>query len=162
MVYLKIERLCTGLLNHTDILPCPLVGFSQRVGPPVCPVHLTSVQRHSKGMWQVFMSSDNFYHVCSIIEGRINSIWPRETSVHQWFIKVTDRVQWYTYASQTNDRIIKSMELYLIFSKARRQQQQQQQKSQNNDLNTWCSYIRILNNTVKKLEKVNESTEKCF
>lgn len=27
VVYLKVKWLCTGFLNHTDILSCPLIGF---------------------------------------------------------------------------------------------------------------------------------------
>lgn len=85
MVDLKVERLCVGSLNHSDVASCPLVCLGQRVGPPVRPVNLSTVHSDGEGMRQILMSPQNLDQPRTIILCRINGIRPAYSTLFCFF-----------------------------------------------------------------------------
>ncbi len=69
VVDLKVERLCVGSLNHSDVASCPLVCLGQCVGPPVRPVNLSAVHSDGEGMRQILVSPQNLNQPRTIILG---------------------------------------------------------------------------------------------
>lgn len=67
MVYLQIEGLGAGFLDHSYIGPCPFVGFCQSVGPPVSPINTPTKERDGEGVREELVASENFNHPRSII-----------------------------------------------------------------------------------------------
>lgn len=74
MIDLEIKWLGVGSLHHSDVGAGPLVCFGQCVGPPVCPVNLSTIHSNGKRMGQVFMAPQNFNQPRTIILGWINGV----------------------------------------------------------------------------------------
>ncbi len=67
MIYLQIEGLGAGFLDHSHIGSGPFVGFGQSVGPPVSPINIPTKERHGKWVREELVASENFNYPRSII-----------------------------------------------------------------------------------------------
>lgn len=74
MVNLEVERLCVGSLDHSNVVPSPLVGLGQGVGPPVRPVHLPSIHGDRKRVGQVFVPPKNLDQARAVVLGRVDRV----------------------------------------------------------------------------------------
>lgn len=76
VIHLQIEGLGVGALHYSDIVSGPFVGFGQSVGPPVGPVHLSSIHGDSKGVSQILVTPQHFDQSRSVIHGGVDRIRP--------------------------------------------------------------------------------------
>lgn len=81
MVYLQIEWLGTGFLDHSHVGSSPFVGFGQSVGPPVCPIDIPTKERHGEGVREELVASKNFNHPRAIIQSGVYSVRPEEGQI---------------------------------------------------------------------------------
>lgn len=87
---LQVKRLRAGLLDDRHILPRPLVGSRQSVGPPVRPVDAASEEGNGKGVGEVLVAPEDLHHPAAVVECRengIGTVWrrPAERVAHQRF-----------------------------------------------------------------------------
>lgn len=71
---LQVKWLRTGLLDDRHILPRPLVGSRQSVGPPVCPVDAASEEGNGKGVGEVLVAPEDLDDPAAVVECRENGI----------------------------------------------------------------------------------------
>lgn len=78
MIDLQVKRLCVGPLYHHNIVPRPLVGFSQCVSAPVRPVNLAPVHGDGERVRQVFVSPQHLDQAGTIVSSGVDGIRPRK------------------------------------------------------------------------------------
>lgn len=71
---LQVKWLRAGLLDDRHILPRPLVGSRQSVGPPVGPVDATSKERNGEGVGEVLVAPEDLDDPAAVVECRENGI----------------------------------------------------------------------------------------
>lgn len=71
---LQVKWLRAGLLDDRHILPRPLVGSRQSVGPPVCPVDAASEEGDGEGVGEVLVAPEDLDDPAAVVECRENGI----------------------------------------------------------------------------------------
>lgn len=71
---LQVKRLRACLLDDGDILPRPLIGSRQSVGPPIRPVDVPSEDGDGKRVGQVFVAPEDLDDAAAVVERRENGV----------------------------------------------------------------------------------------
>lgn len=79
VIDLQVKGLRVCALHDGHVVPRPFVGFGQGVGPPVRPVHLSSVHGDGEGVGQIFVTSQHLDQPGPVVHSRVDGVRPGQT-----------------------------------------------------------------------------------